>query len=404
MTRHPRLLVLVAAALAVAGAAALFRLTRRSDGVELPPPARAALELLPFADAPVGTRVKLDHDVLTTPKVLLRGAGDRVCEVVDGDRSVRCSDEPEAPSSAWRRAVPKLPTGPLLRVSPLPSGASLALIGKPEKSLDRPPGAVLVAVDADGDVARVAAPELDTVDEWSMTLADDWILWIDRTQPEARVMGRRWDPAARVLRPSLVITTTASSMSFVDSCVRTAGRVVLLGGRGEPRYQARDPFLALFQSSAGWQSVAGGPAHLYPDPNPAFDRAVLDCDDAGFWLTWASRAPGMHFARCTPAGCRQGTFELRGVAIPNSRVVELGGRVFLVTTRSSTWGITLRSGTLDEVAGAPVSTIVEGANVEDIIARNGTAVILARSTEQPLRAALFRLDATGRVEAIQPAK
>jgi hypothetical protein len=95
---------------------------------------------------------------------------------------------------------------------------------------------------------------------------------------------------------------------------------------------------------------------------------------------------------------------VRGAAA-NSRVVELGGKVFLITTTtgSTAWGIALRSGSFGQVSGAPDSQVVLGAHLEDVLVRGETAVLLAR-TEKPPRAVAFRLDASGRVEAIPPAQ
>jgi hypothetical protein len=85
--------------------------------------------------------------------------------------------------------------------------------------------------------------------------------------------------------------------------------------------------------------------------------------------------------------------------------VELGGKVFLLTTTtgSAAWGIALRSGLFGQVSGAPERQVVLGAYLEDVLVRGDTAVILAR-TEKPPRAAAFRLNASGRVEAIRPAQ
>ena len=365
-----------------------------------PPPSRRPAELLPFADAPVGMRVTLDRESLTAPKVLLRGASQRVCAIEIRDKTLRCASGTDAGSADPR--VARLPSGPLYRWSELSDGSALALVGKPEKGLEPQPGARFFALSANGPVAEIPAPELDRSDERAMTLAGDWLLWSERAKTDAKVQGRRWDAALGRLGAPVAITAAPSSMSFLDACVRRSGRAVLLAAPGIRRYQAQDPFVVLFQNGDSWQAASGEKAHLYPDPDPAFPRAKLDCDDGGIWLTWTGRVPGLNFARCTPAGCRYGSFALRGAAA-NSRALELGGRVFLIMTTGQppTWGIAFRAETFGRVGKAPETPVVGGAYLEDVLALGESAVLLARS-ENPPRAAAFLLGSSGRVESIRP--
>ncbi len=404
MAGRARLILLSSALAAVAAFAGCKKPQGATPGAgsqQTPPAPKPLAEILPFADAPVGTRLTLDHDSLATPKVLLRGPFHRDCTIEGGDRSVRCAAATDGGSVDPRMA--KLPSGPLYRLSTLPDGSTLALIGKPDKHLEPQPGAKFATLSANGQVSEFAVPELDKSDERAMTLAGNWLLWVESRAAEARVRGRRWDTATRKLGDALAITTVPSSMSFLDACVRRAGRAVLLAAPGLRRYQAQDPLVVLFQDGESWKAASGETAHLYPDPDPAFARAKLDCDDGGIWLTWTARVPGLHFARCTPSGCRHGSFAVRGAAA-NSRAVELGGRVVLITTttNATAWGIALRSGSFGQVSGAPETPVVSGAYLEDVLVRGETAILLAR-TEKPPRAAAFRLDASGRVEAIGPA-
>jgi hypothetical protein len=383
-------------------AAAIGAGSQQTPSQQAPPVPPPPAELLPFADAPAGTRVGFDRDSLSTPKVVLRGTSERICTIEGGDRSVRCAAATVGDAGSPDARLAKLPRGPVYRLSALPDGSALALIGKPEKNLEPQPGARFAALSTSGQVLELPVPELDKSEERAMTLAGDWLLWLEPGGADARVHGRRWNAAHQKLGESLAITTAPSSMSFLDGCLRRAGRAVLLAAPGKQRYQARDPFVVLFQNGDGWQAVGGEAAHLYPDPAPAFARAELTCDDAGIWLTWTARVRGLHFARCTPGACRHGSFAVRGSAA-NARAVELAGRIFLLTTtHSPAWGIAVRSGKLGQLSGAPEARVIDGGYLEDVLARGETAFILARS-EKPPRAAAFRLDASGRVEAIRPA-
>src|SRR5687767_4524711 len=72
-------------------AAAIGAGSQQTPSQQAPPVPPPPAELLPFADAPAGTRVGFDRDSLSTPKVVLRGTSERICTIEGGDRSVRCA-------------------------------------------------------------------------------------------------------------------------------------------------------------------------------------------------------------------------------------------------------------------------------------------------------------------------
>ncbi len=346
------------------------RLPVGDDVLPPPLPMLPKAQLVGFADAPAGMRVTVDDRA--APLIVLGAAPERACRPDEAWRTIRCGEP-----------LPK----PLLTLALTSPGG---------------PGAPLEPRLIASNGPELALPELAGLEPWQMQLAGDWVLWVDRS---SRVLARRFDAAPKALGPPVTVATAANDLSVIASCSRTVGRVVVLGGPGEPAHSSHDTALVAFQEGDGWKTVSVADVRLFHDPDPVFPRARVRCDDAGVWLTWSSREPGLHFARCTPAGCRAGSWSIPGLVPASSYVAELGGKVFLVGSRlEPSEAIVLRTGAIDRIASAPESCIAEGAWAEGALAQGDRLLVVARSGGPTGKLGAFRVDATEQVEALRSAQ
>lgn len=341
------------------------------DGVFPPPqPMLPKAQLVGFADAPTGMRVTVDDR--TAPLIVLGAAPERACRPDEAWRTIRCGEP--------------LPKPPLTLALTSPGG----------------PGAPLEPKLIGGNGPELALPELAGLEPWQVQLAGDWLLWVDRS---SRLLARRFDAAPKALGPPVTLSTAGNALSFIATCSRAVGPVVVLGRPGEPVHSSHDTALVAFQDGDAWKTVSVADVRLFHDPDPVFPRARVRCDDAGVWLTWSSREPGLHFARCTPAGCRAGSWAIPGIAPGSSHVAELGSKVFLVGSRlEPSEAIVLRTGAIDRIAGAPESCIAEGAWAEAALAQGDRLLVVARSGGPTGKLGAFRVDATEQVEALRSAQ
>ncbi|MEZ4227154.1 MAG: hypothetical protein R3B13_39815 [Polyangiaceae bacterium] len=351
-------LVEIVKLLDAAAAAAGIALVAVEHTLGPPEPMLVEQSFVSFAGAPKGTKVEVLGDA-----ALVHGKTLQRCQPDATLRTMRCE-------SKW----------------PDPE---LHLLDLPWKDLRTPPGANLVA----RGHGEIAVPELVGREPWQMRLVGDSILWIDR---KGIVQARRYRDGA--LGDAEEVAKVGPAVSFVDSCSREAGNVVVLGRSGEPDYSSHDTAIVLFEESGKWKTATASDVRLFHDPDPVYERARVSCDGRGVWLTWASRAPGMHYARCTPTGCQTGTWRLPGLAVPNAFVAELAGKVVLVASRlQPSDAIVMRQGTLEQIPNAPERCLVEGAWPQGLRARHDALLVWAR-TDRELGA--LRIDEDGKARAV----
>lgn len=129
--------------------------------------------------------------------------------------------------------------------------------------------------------------------------------------------------------------------------------------------------------------------------------ARVSCDQAGVWLTWSSREAGLHFVRCTPSGCRAGSWAIPGISAESAHVAELGDKVFLVASRlAPSSAIVLRTGAIDRMASAAERCIAEGAWAAASLAQRDVMLVVARGDDAAGKVGAFRVDVSERVESL----
>lgn len=370
-----------------AESAGLSQLAAASDVPRPPPGLRPMAQFVPLADAPRGTRVGLDARSFDAPEVLVHSKPPLLCRLDVAGLDATCS----APAAATRHRV----EGRIFEEGrPLADGSTLALVEPPATGLDYAPNAKLVRLESNGASTDLAAPELARRSK--VGIAGEWVFWVE----ENRIVARRLDPATGKLSPAMDIAPSEPDLERVDSCARREGQVVVLGRRGEPSNTARDTAVVLFETPRALELARIADVHLFHDPDPVFERALVRCDDGGVWLTWSTRERSFEVVRCTPAGCKRASWGALHAPVQNARVVELAGKPFLILSRHEPSAILMRSGAIERMTEAPESCLVESAHVQDVLALGDSAIILARSDEERSRTGAFRLDASGKIEAL----
>ncbi|MCK6535254.1 MAG: hypothetical protein L6Q84_19955 [Polyangiaceae bacterium] len=337
-----------------------------SDVLPPPTPMLPQAQLVGLTAAPRGTRVTLDTEA--GPAIRVGPSSDRSCRPDDAWRTIRCDQPSPKPPLALALLSPKGPGSPLEPKLMVREGPELAL------------------------------PELHGREPWQMRIAGDWLLWVDGSRG---VRARRFDAGPRSLAAPVQIAGSASGVSFVDGCRRAAGPVVVLGRPGEPAHSSHDTALVLFEDGGVWKSVSAADVRLFHDPDPVYRRARVSCDQAGVWLTWSSREAGLHFVRCTPSGCRAGSWAIPGISAESAHVAELGDKVFLVASRlAPSSAIVLRTGAIDRMASAAERCIAEGAWAAASLAQRDVMLVVARGDDAAGKVGAFRVDVSERVESL----
>ncbi len=232
-----------------------------SDVPRPPAPLQPLAAVMPFLDAPKGTKLRIELDSLSQPRALWSGKPSRLCRVSADYRLVRCSaldqrfdannrfpslvrvakDDTGLDVLSTEAGLVKMDGTPVGTAGSdnvvLANGVVASLIWGPLR-VSGPEGASISLTPGSRELAIPALKERSASE---VVLAGSSVFWLERArEPDSiEVMTTRIDPSGAFATPSSVVHTS-KNFRFVGTCRHRAGQVVVLGAAGSPERSGRE--------------------------------------------------------------------------------------------------------------------------------------------------------------------